>query len=390
VLWLDKVGVLPKTRRHMLVGTALPAPTTGAQRRCHSLGPYEEINMADMTEQQPQDSQQPQQQQQPQQAQQPQQPPQAPQVLAQPPVRTALSDLSDQLADAVQRASRSLVTVAARPRQPATGILWREGQETVILTADHVIEREDDINVVLPGGQQVKAQLAGRDTSTDIAVLRLPDGAIGPDAAPAEQGAALRVGHLVLAVGRPDSDGPRVSFGAVSFIDGPQRTWQGGELEGIIFADVTLYPGFSGGPLIDLAGRVVGMSSSHLTRQQNNAVPLATLRRVSSTLLTHGRVRRGYLGIGAQPVPLSSTLAQKAGASQDTALLLVTVEEGSPAERAGLLIGDILVSLGGQPVTDVESLRKQLGATSLDQPVQAKVLRGGEPRDVAVTLADRK
>jgi S1-C subfamily serine protease len=331
--------------------------------------------MADMTAQPPQP---------------PQPPQQLPQAPAQPAERTALSSLSDQLADAVQLASRSIVTVAARPRQPATGILWREGQETVVLTVDHVIESEDDITVLLPNGQQLKAQLAGRDTSTDIAVLRLPDGAISADVAPAEQGESLRVGHLVLAVGRPDSEGPRVSFGAVSFIDGPQRTWQGGELEGIIYADVTLYPGFSGGPLIDLGGRVVGMSSSHLTRQQNNAIPLVTLRRVASTLLTHGRVRRGYLGIGAQPVPLSSSLAQKAGASQDTALLLVTVEEGSPAEHAGLLIGDILVTLGGQSVTDVESLRKQLGATPLDQPVQAKVLRGGEPRDVAVTLADRK
>lgn len=302
---------------------------------------------------------------------------------------SALSQFSDQLANVVERAARSIVTIAARPRQTATGILWRAETETIILTADHVIEREDDITVTLPDKREVKAQLIGRDPSTDLAALRLSGVDLGLENVPAETSEGLRVGHLVLAIGRPSSDGPRVSFGAVSSIDGPRRSWQGNEIEGVIYADVTLYPGFSGGPLVDLSGRVVGLNSSQLTRQNSSALPVVTLRRVANALLTHGRVRRGYLGVGTQQVPLPAALAQKAGIVQQTALLIVAVEPDSPAEKAGFLIGDLLVSLGGQPTTDGATLRAQLGADRLGQSISAKIFRGGEPRDISLTISER-
>ena len=328
---------------------------------------------------------------QPQQPAQPIQPTQPQPIQPQPiqPVQdTTLSTFSDQLAGVVEQAARSIVTVAARARQSASGILWSTGQETVVLTADHVIEREDDITVVLPDKREVKAQLIGRDPGTDLAVLRLPGGDLGANVA-AQIADGVRVGNLVLAIGRPSSDGPRVSFGAVSSIEGPRRSWQGGEIEGIIYADVTLYPGFSGGPLVDLSGRVVGLNSSQLTRQNNTAIPVATLRRVVNTLLTHGRVRRGYLGIGTQQVPLPAALAQKAGVAQQTALLIATVEPGSPAETGGLLLGDLVLSINGQPVIDVEALRAQLGGDNLGQALAVKILRGGEPRDINVTVGER-
>lgn len=302
---------------------------------------------------------------------------------------SALSQFSDQLASVVEKAARSIVTVAARPRQTATGILWRTENETIILTADHVIEREDDINVTLPDKREVKAQLIGRDPSTDLAALRLKDVDLGTENVPAETSESLRVGNLVLAIGRPSSDGPRVSFGAVSSIDGPRRSWQGSEIEGVIYPDVTLYPGFSGGPLVDLEGRVVGLNSSQLTRQNSSALPVATLRRVANALLTHGRVQRGYLGIGTQQAALPAALAQKAGVTQQAALLIVTVEPGSPAEKAGLFIGDLLVSLSGQPTTDGVTLRAQLGPDRLGQAITAKILRGGEPREISITVAER-
>src|SRR5262249_9025801 len=179
--------------------------------------------------------------------------------------------------------------------------------------------------------------------------------------------------------GRPPRGGRCGSVGAASAIDGPRRSWQGNEIEGVIYPDVTLYPGFSGGPLVDLEGRVVGLNSSQLTRQNSSALPVATLRRVANALLTHGRVQRGYLGVGTQQAALPAALAQKAGVTQQAALLIVTVEPGSPAEKAGLLIGDLLVSLGGQPTTDGATLRAQLGADRLGQVITAKILRGGEP-----------
>jgi S1-C subfamily serine protease len=301
----------------------------------------------------------------------------------------ALRQFSDQLASVVEYAARSIVTVAARPRQTATGIIWRADTATIILTADHVIEREDEIHVTLPDTREVKAQLMGRDPGTDLAALRLPDVALSTETVPAETSEHLRVGHLVLAIGRPTSDGPRVSFGAVSAIDGPRRSWQGHAIEGVIYPDVTLYPGFSGGPLVDLSGRVVGLNSSRLTRQNSSALPVATLRRVANALVQHGRVQRGYLGVGTQQAPLPAALAQKVGSTQQTALLIISVEPGSPAEQAGLLLGDLLVSLDSQPTTDGGTLRAQLGAERLGQAIPAKILRGGEPRDINITVAER-
>ena len=301
----------------------------------------------------------------------------------------ALRQFSDQLASVVEHAARSIVTVAARPRQAATGILWRADTTTIILTADHVIEREDEIHVTLPDNRAVKAQLLGRDPGTDLAALRLTDVDLSTENVPAETSENLRVGHLVLAIGRPASDGPRVSFGAVSAIDGPHHSWQGNESEGVIYPDVTLYPGFSGGPLVDLAGRVVGLNSSQLTRQNSSALPVATLRRVANALVQHGRVLRGYLGVGTQQAPLPTALAHKVGSTQQAALLILTVEPGSPAEQAGFMIGDLLVSLGSQPTTDGATLRAQLGAEQLGQTMLAQILRGGEPRDIHVTVIER-
>ncbi len=303
---------------------------------------------------------------------------------------SGLTKLSDDLAEAVTRAGRSIVTVSARPRQSASGILWRTSQgDTIVLTADHVLEREDEIGVTLPDGRDVKGQLIGRDPSTDLAALRLSGVDLGANAAPVEAAGDVRVGHLVLAIGRPGPSGLRASMGVVSAVEGPHRSWRGGEIEGIIYADLTLYPGFSGGPLVDLAGRAVGLNSSRLTRESSTAIPVATLWRVADSLLTHGRIRRGYLGIGTQQVPLPPALAQKAGSTQEVALLVVSVEPESPAERSGLLIGDLLIALGGQPVTDAVTLRAQLGAERVGQPLAIKVIRGGEPKDLTVTVGER-
>ncbi len=297
--------------------------------------------------------------------------------------------LSDQLANVVAQVSRSLVTVAARPRQSATGILWNAGSETIVLTAEHVLERDEDITLILPDKREVKAQIIGRDPSTDLAALRIPGGDLGGGVAAATSDQA-RVGNLVLAVGKPSAEGARVSFGAISSIGTPGGARRSGEGEGIIFADVTMYPGFSGGPLVDLAGRVVGLNSSQLTRQAASALPIATLQRVVGALLTHGRIRRGYLGVGTQQAPLSDALAQKAGLSQQSGLLVVSVEPGSPAEVAGMYIGDVIVAINGAPTTDVDALRSQLSGDKLGQSVQVKLLRGGEPKELSVTVGERQ
>ncbi|OLE45056.1 MAG: LuxR family transcriptional regulator, partial [Cyanobacteria bacterium 13_1_40CM_2_61_4] len=210
-----------------------------------------------------------------------------------------LLSLSNDLAGAVERAARAVVAVHARPRLASTGVHWRPG---VVVTADHTVRTDDDLRVTRPDGRTVPATLAGRDPATDLAVLRVADLA-GP---PAERGdpARLRVGHVVLAVGH----GPRASWGVVSTLGEAWRTWRGGEIDRLIRLDLTLYPGFSGGPLVDARGDVVGLVTSGLARQLELAVPASTVERVVEALLATGRVARGYLGIGLQPVMLPEAL----------------------------------------------------------------------------------
>ena len=292
---------------------------------------------------------------------------------------------SDGLAGAVERAGASVVRVEARRRQSASGVLW--GADGLVLTADHVLERDEDLVVGLPDGREVAATIVGRDPGTDLALLR----AEAPGPAAIERGPAPRVGHLALIVARP-GDGLATSIGVVSAIGGPARTRRGGQLDGFIRTDATYYPGFSGGPLVDSAGRMIGLATSQFGGGSGAglAISLETVRRVAESLLSHGRVRRGFLGIGSQPVAIPAALRERLGLSQETGLLVVGVEAGGPAEQGGLLIGDLLIALGGSPVKDTEDLRDQLGADRVGQPTAVRVIRGGEPRELTVTVGERR
>lgn len=296
---------------------------------------------------------------------------------------SALIELSDALAAAVETAGASTVLVNARRRIPASGIVW--SADGAVLTADHIIEREDDITVVLADGKEVPAAIAGRDPGSDLAVLRVK--AAGLTAA--THSPAARVGNIVLAVGRPSAEGPMASFGVISAIGGAWRTFRGTEVEGYIRSDTTFYPGFSGGPLIDVSGRVVGVNSSRLGRGAGLTIPVAAAARIANDLLNQGRVRRPYLGISSQGANLPAALAEKLG-GQESGLLVVQVEPGSPADTAGLGIGDLLVAFEGKPITDTDSLQHALGSGAIGQAVALTILRGREPRDISVTLGERK
>ena len=289
---------------------------------------------------------------------------------------------SEALADAVAKAAKSTVTVNARRRFPASGIIW--SADGVIATADHVIEREETISVVFADGSESPAKIAGRDPGSDIAVLRVERSGLTP----IERGGTARVGHPVLAVGRPQAGEPMASFGVVGTIGGAWRTHRGGQVEGYLRADATFYPGFSGGPLVDAGGRVLGLNSSRLGRGAGLTIPIAAVARVVEALLATGRIKRGYLGIGSQVVHLAPALAAKAG-GQENGLLVVGVEEGSPAEQAGLLTGDILVKMAGAGLTDTGDLQGLLGPESVGKPAALTTLRGGEIREVQVTVGER-
>src|SRR5438477_9030070 len=211
--------------------------------------------------------------------------------------RSSIAALSDQLADAVAAASAAVVAVHARPRLPSTGVHWKDG---VVVTTDGTVKQEEDITVTLPDGKRIAATLAGRDRGTDLAVLRIPPGSLG--VAEAGAPAVLRPGNLVLALGRLDEGGARAAFGAVSATGGKWRAWKGGEIDRWLQSDLTIYPGFGGGPLVDSAGQIHGINSGALSRPLATTIPVATVSRVVAQLLERGYVPRGWLGGGMQRV----------------------------------------------------------------------------------------
>jgi len=298
-----------------------------------------------------------------------------------------LNALSNELSTAVERASQYVVTVEARRQVAASGILWPAGPG-IVVTADHVVEREEGITVRLPGGQKVSAALVGRDPGSDIAVLRLANPGTQPtaDLAPSD---SAKIGHLVLAIGRPGEGAPMATFGIISALGGSWRTARGGILDSYIRADVALFSGFSGGPLVDTQARVVGLNSWHLAGGQEIAIPAAVVSKIVQSLLTSGRVRRAYLGVTSQPVAIPDSLAQKLGLSQPSGLVLVGVEPGSPADQAGLLLGDVLVALANQIVTDSDDLQRALASTTVGTATTATIIRGGEKKSIAVTPGER-
>ena len=288
-----------------------------------------------------------------------------------------LLSLSNDLAGAVERTAPAIVTVHARRRLPSTGIHWRPG---VIVTADHTVRAEEDITVTTPDGRALPAVLAGRDPGTDLAVLTVKDA--GSATAALGDDAALKVGHLVLALGY----GPRVSWGVIGALGPRWRSWRGGEIERLVRLDLTLYPGFSGGPLVDAAGRVVGLNTSGLARDARLTVPATTVTRVADELLRTGHVSRGYLGLGMQPVPLPEPLRRQLGLTRETGLIVVTVEPDGPAARAGVLLGDVLVALDGAPVSDLDDVQARLGSDRIGVAVPAVLVRAGARTELSITV----
>ena len=326
-----------------------------------------------------------------------------------------LQQLSNEMAELVGGATASVVQVDARRRLPATGIAW---SDNLIVTAHHVVETDDDIGIGLPDGGRVSAELIGRDPRSDLALLRVQAALQPSNWADADE---LRVGNLVLALGRPrqqvkaslgivsglvspaDSGRRRERMRAVMQKRGPGRRperrrkrWQrqmmreiGGGLGlvqagGLIQVDLTMYPGFSGGPLVGAAGKVHGMNTSGFGGGFGVAIPIVALSKSVETLLEHGEIHSGYLGIGVQSAQLPAAVAE--ALAQETGLLVVSIEAESPAAAAGMLVGDILTTLADTPVEDVDELQLLLSRLEVGVTVKTGYVRGGEQRQGAVTI----
>ena len=297
---------------------------------------------------------------------------------------STVSDLSNQLADAVERAARSVVSVHARPRMPSTGVHWRDG---LVVTTEATVKRDQDITVTLPDGRRIPAQLVGRDPGTDLAVLRIGGGEL--PAASLGDPTTLKPGHLVLAIGRTGDGGPRASFGAVSATGGKWRCWKGGEIDLWLQADLTLYPGFGGGPLVSADAQVLGINSGGLSRPLATTLPISTVNRVLEHLVTRGYVARGWLGAAMQPVRFSDAAKARMGLDHAGGLVILSVEPDAPAALAGLMLGDVIIAIDGHPLEHPDQVLEILAGDVVGRSLAVEFVRGGRRERADLLVGER-
>jgi len=290
---------------------------------------------------------------------------------------TTVMDLSNALAGAVERAAGSVFAVHGRPRLASTGVHWRAG---LIVTASHTVEPDREVTLTAPDGRTLSAQVAGRDPGLDIAVLRADvDGVAAADIGDDRD---VRIGHLVLALGA----GPRASAGIVSALDIRSARRAAGEM---LAVDLTLYPGFSGGPVVDVLGRIIGIATSGVSRHLQCAIRASSVTRLAEHVMRGGKIPRAYLGVGTQAVALPDDLREHLGLTQRAAVIVVNVSSGSPAATAGVVIGDVILAIDTHPIAEPGDLVAVLTPERVGKTVAMRILRGGEPRDVEVTVGER-
>jgi S1-C subfamily serine protease len=299
-------------------------------------------------------------------------------------MQSTLASLSSELAKLVEEVQPYVVAVHARGHFPSSGVHWRPG---IIVTADHTVRRDEDIQVTLPDGKRADAVLAGRDPGTDIAALKV-DGLGSP--APQTGGAdPVAAGELALVLGRSPDSGPNASLGVISAVSGPWRTWRGGRLDNYIRLDATMFPNSSGGAVVDVRGRLLGIATSALSRIAGLAIPASSVSRVLDALLTKGHVPRGYLGIGAQPVGIPDALRASLALTAKSGIMVVKVEADGPADRSGVLLGDILVSLGDTTLEEFEDLQSVSDSGIIGKQVKARLIRAGAMLELSITVGER-
>lgn len=314
--------------------------------------------------------------------------------MTDPTLAVAALAFSNQLSDAVEKASNSIVAVNARRRRASSGIHWRKN---LIITADHTIQQDEEINVILPDGRSTSASIAGRDSTMDIAVLRLESVEL-PTAEIADS-TQTKVGQIVLAVSRSAEGSTSASMGIVSSIS---EGWQysgrpahhrhgkrsRSTIAQLIQPALMMYPGFSGGALINPEGQVLGINTAG-ARHSPLTIPAALVDRVLDQLLQTGRIARGYLGLGMQAIRLPEALCRSLNLSNPGGVIIVSVEPDAPADNAGVLLGDILVALNENAIEDVTDVHSMLSSEQVGQPLTAKIIRGGVLTEKAIVVGER-
>jgi S1-C subfamily serine protease len=295
-----------------------------------------------------------------------------------------LIELSNALAQITERAAASAVAVHTEARGSSSGVVWRPG---IIVTAEHALQRDEDIQVTLGDGRVAAATLAGRDPSTDLAALKCEDASA--KALEFGEASSLKAGSLTLIVGRTRASGPVAALGVVSLATAERRNWTGGNISPYIRLDVGLQPTSIGGAVVGADGSVVGIATPRFARFGAIVIPASTVHRVLDALLEKGHIPRGYLGAGLQHVRLPDAIRGTLQRKEKTAVIVLEVDPDGPAHKAGIIIGDVLVSLGGQPVIHLQDVQSQLRPESIGKPLAVKIVRGGVLKDLNITIAER-
>jgi S1-C subfamily serine protease len=298
---------------------------------------------------------------------------------------SVIASLSQELATAAEQAGSSVVTVRARPHLPSSGIHWRKG---VVVTAHHTVRREDDLSVLGDHGKRISAKLAGRDPGTDLAVLKLDEDA-GIAVPPFGDSAGVKLANFVLALGRTRAGNLVASAGIIGGLSGEWRTWRGGRVDQNIRLDLAFYPGFSGGPLVNAEGKVLGMNTNGLGRGRGVTIPASTVNRTVDELLEKGHIARPYLGLAMQPVAIPENLRGKLKSSPAGGLMVMHVEPGGPADKAGIVMGDVIVELQGKPALDTDNIQELLVSAKVGDSASATVIRGGAALQMSIITGER-
>lgn len=295
----------------------------------------------------------------------------------------ALIALSEQIASTVEQAAQSIVSVHARHRFDSSGVHW---SPEIVVTADHALRRDEGIRVTLLDGSKADAELVGRDPGTDLAVLRVKGLSI--PVAQRDENPAATPGSIVLGVGR-SKDSAVAALGVISNTSGASQTWRGGRLDQVIRLDLDLHPAGAGGAVVGASGKLLGIATPALSRVSVFAIPLSTVARVTESLVAHGRIPRGYLGVGLQPIAIPEHLRSKLNLGSSVGLIAISVENEGPAGKAGMSIGDVLLELNGRATQRTENVQEVLSLEPVGKKIKARILRAGNSVDLEITIAER-
>jgi S1-C subfamily serine protease len=297
---------------------------------------------------------------------------------------STFQQFSKEISEIVNQAGKSVVAVDGRSAHTSSGIVWHHD---AVLTAAHSIRQEGNIRVIFAAGRSVPARLAGRDRGTDLAVLKLNE-EIEMEPVRFANTTSLAVGELSVAVARTRRGNIVASAGIISGLMGE---WQIARtrIDQFIRPDLTLYPGFSGGALVDASGAVLGINTSGLLRGKPITIPSSTLTRVAEEILSTGHAAQPYIGLVMQPVQIPESLQKKAGVAVSAGLLVMHLEAGGPADTAGVLIGDLLLDMDGTAFDDLDDMSELLGRKGAGQEVETSLIRGGQRLQLKVRIGNR-